>query len=266
MTIKYEKDGKVAIFTLDNPPVNAITPPMHKQFHDMLVEFNADEQVHVGILTGAGTRAFSGGDDIKNDWGYQSLEESLNAHFLPSTNESAEKRPGWERELPLLTRHKPIIAAINGPAMGQGFMYLLTYTDIRIATPNARFGLPEIAYGMGGASGQTMIARYLPSAVAMWMLLTGEPLSVEKALQHDLINEIVEPEKLLGRAKEVAAKIASHPPLAIRVEMEAFQRSLDLPRAESIAFANHLYRLQRAAYLSRPGTTPTPLAGKATPK
>ena len=257
MTIKYEKDGKVAIFTLDNPPVNAITPPMHKQFHDMLVEFNADEQVHVGILTGAGTRAFSGGDDIKNDWGYQSLEESLNAHFLPSTNESAEKRPGWERELPLLTRHKPIIAAINGPAMGQGFMYLLTYTDIRIATPNARFGLPEIAYGMGGASGQTMIARYLPSAVAMWMLLTGEPLSVEKALQHDLINEIVEPARLMERAREIAGRIAAHPPRAVRVEMETFYRALDLDRDDAMAFAGHMYQLTRATFDKTP-----PLAAK----
>lgn len=261
MTIRYEKDGNVAIFTFDNPPVNALTPPMHKQFHDLLREFSADHDVHVGILTGAGTRTFCGGDDIKNDWGYGTLEQNLDAHFWPSTEEAADRRPGWDRELFALPRYKPIIGAVNGPTMGQGLIYLLCLTDIRISTANARFGFPEIAYGMGGASGLTQIGRQLPPAVAMWMLLTGEPLSAQDALKHSLINEIVEPERLMARAMEVAAMIAAHPPLAIRVEMEAFQRSMDLPRSESIAFASHLYRLQRAAYLTKPGTTATPLGG-----
>ncbi len=115
---------------------------------------------------------------------------------------------------------------------------------------------------MGGASGSTQLGRHLPTAVAMWMLLTGEPLSAEDALKHDLINEIVEPEALMDRAMEVAAKIASHPPIAVRVEMEVFKRSLDLPKAESQALTAHLYRLQRAAYLSKPGTTATPLGDK----
>jgi enoyl-CoA hydratase/carnithine racemase len=262
MTIHYEKNGKVAIFTIDNPKVNALTPPMHKQFHDLLIEFCADKDVHVGILTGAGTRAFSGGDDIKNDWGYESLQENLEAHFWPSAAD--DKRPGWDREMALLARYKPIIGAVNGPAMGQGLMYLFCHTDIRIATPNARFGLPEIAYGMGGASGLTQIARHLPPAVAMWMLLTGEPMSAQDALKHDFINEIVEQDRLMDRAMEVALKVAAQPPLSVRVEMELFQRSMDLPRAESIALSNHLYRLQRAAYLTQPGTTATPLGGQTT--
>jgi enoyl-CoA hydratase/carnithine racemase len=261
MTIRYEKQGNVAIFTLDNPKVNALTPPMHKQFHDMLIEFGADQDIHVGILTGAGDRAFCGGDDIKNDWGYSSLEKNLDAHFWPSTEANSDRRPGYDREVALVTRYKPIIGAINGPAMGQGLMYLFMHTDLRIATPNARFGFPEIAYGMGGASGLTQIGRHLPTAVAMWMLLTGEPLSAEDALKHSFLNELVEPDRLMDRAMEIALKIAAHPPLAVRVEMEVFQRSLDLPRAESVAFANHLYRLQRAAYLTKPGTTATPLGG-----
>lgn len=264
MTIDYTRDGNVAIFTINNPPVNALTPPMHKQFHDLLVDFNADKDIHVGILTGAGSRAFCGGDDIKNDWGFGTLEENLDAHFWPSTDSGAANRPGWDRELPLVPRYKPIIGAINGPAMGQGLMYILCHTDVRIVTPNVRLGFPEIAYGMGGASGLTQIARHLPTAVAMWMLLTGDPLSAQDALKHDLVNEIVEPDALMDRAMEVAARIAAHPPLAIRVEMEVFQRSMELSRADSIAFSNHLYRLQRAAYLTKPGTTATPLGGQTT--
>jgi len=259
MTIRYEKHGNIAVFTIDNPPVNALTPRMHREFYDHLKSFLSDTSVNVGILTGAGNRAFCGGDDIKNPWGYGSLEKNLDAHFWPSSTDEYDERPGWERELKTLDRFKPIIGAINGPAMGMGMIYLMCHTDIRISVPNGRLGLPEIAYGMGGASGSTQLGRHLPTAVSMWMLLTGEPLSAEDALKHDLINEIVEPEALMDRAMEVAAKIASHPPIAVRVEMEVFKRSLDLPRSESLALTAHLYRLQRAAYLSKPGTTATPL-------
>lgn len=264
MTVQYDRDGKVAIFTFNNPDVNTLTPPMHKQFHDLLSEFIADKEIHVGILTGAGTRAFCSGDDIKNDWGYGSLQENLDAHFWPSTAMDADKRPGWDREIALLTRYKPIIGAVNGPAMGQGLIYLFQHTDIRIATPNARFGFPEIAYGMGGASGLSRMTRHLSPAVAMWMLLTGEAMSAEAALKHDFINEIVEQDRLMDRAMEVARKIAAHPPLAVRVEMEVFQRSMDLSRADSVALSTHLYRLQRAAYLTKPGTTATPLGRQTT--
>lgn len=261
MPVKYERRGHVAIFTLENDKVNQLTPAMHKEFHDHMRVFVADRDVRVGILTGAGDRAFCGGDDIKRDWGYGSPEKNTDAHFWPSTDENAELRPGWERELKTIERYKPIIGAVNGAAMGMGLIYLLSHTDIRVAVPGAKLGFPEIAYGMGGAGGTTQLGRHLPPAVALWMLLTGEPLTSEDALKHDLINEIVPRDKLMERAMEVAEKIASHPPLAVRVEMEVFKRAQDLPREQAIAFSSHLYRLQRAAYLSQPGVTATPLAG-----
>ncbi len=260
MTIRYERRGKVALFTLDRPKVNALTPAMHKQFFELLKEFVADKEVHVGILTGAGERAFCGGDDIKHNWGYASHAETLDAHFWPSREETADLRPGWERELKTIERYKPIIGAVNGAAMGMGLIYLLNHTDLRISVPGAKLGLPEIAYGMGGAGGTTQLCRHLPPAVAMWMLMTGEPLLAEDALKHGLINEIVPPERLLERAFEVAETIAAHPPLAVRVEMEVSKRAMDLPKQEAINLSMHLYRLQRAAYLAQPGTTATPLA------
>lgn len=264
MPIRYEKRGNIAIFTIENPPVNALTPRMHKEMYDLIRAFNADTSVNVGIMTGEGTRCFCGGDDVKNDWGRGSLEEILDAHFWPSNDSSIDSRPGFERELKSVERNKPIIGAMNGPAMGMGAIYALTHTDIRIVTPNTRIGFPEIKYGMGGAGGTTQLAKLLPQAVASWLLLTGEAISAKDALHFGLVNEIVEQEDLMARALEVAAVIAAHPPLAIRVEMELIRRSQDLPRNEILALTSHLYRLQRAAYLTKPGNDSTPLGGKTT--
>ncbi|PZU83910.1 MAG: hypothetical protein DI528_15730 [Shinella sp.] len=266
MSIQYEKHGKVAVFTIDNPKVNAFTPQMHKQLHDYLLEFQADQSVHAGIMTGAGDRCFSGGDDIKKPYLRESNEATLNAHFWPSTEEDAEYRPGWDREWKRLERNKPIIGAINGHAIGMGFIMVTNCTDLRIAVPEATFGLPEIAYGMGGAGGTSQIVQHLPQAVARWMILTGEPLTAEQALKHDLINEIVPRERLMERTMEVAEKIASHPPIAVRVEMELLRRSFDMNRSDMAAFTQHLYRLQRAAYLSAAGTKAAPLSTESPAK
>lgn len=259
MSVRFEKRGAIAVFTLDNGKVNAITPRMHKEFFDHLQEYLSDNDLRCAILTGAGDRAFCGGDDIKNDWNYSDVHDSLQAHFEPSDPGNLDIRPGWDRELRAIDRRKPIIGAINGPAMGMGFIYVLQFMDIRIATPNALLGLPEIKYGMGGAGGSTQLWRHLPPAVAMSMALTGESMSAEDALHYGLINEIVEPSQLIARAMQIATTIASHPPVAVRVEMEAFYRSMDLSRRDNSAFMSHLYRLQRTAYLTGEDTSATPL-------
>jgi enoyl-CoA hydratase/carnithine racemase len=259
MSVKYEKHGHIAIFTLENGKVNAFTPAMHKQFYDHLDDFLRDPEMHSGVLTGSGKQAFCGGDDIKNDWSLDSLHDTLTAHFHPSNDASANARPGWERELRTIDRYKPIIGAINGPAIGMGFIYAMMFMDIRIASPNAVLGLPEIMYGMGGAGGSTQLWRHLPPAIAMSMVLAGEPLPVEDALRYGLINEIVDHDALLDRAIEIAEKIASYPAIAVRVEMEGFYRSMDLSRRDTAGFMSHLYRLQRAAYLTGENTSANPL-------
>ncbi|HLR12338.1 MAG TPA: enoyl-CoA hydratase/isomerase family protein [Burkholderiaceae bacterium] len=260
MPIIYERQNNIGVFTMDNPKVNAFTPLMHKEFHDALQSFLADEQAHVGVLTGAGDRAFCAGDDIKHPWGQGSLKADLDAHFRPSAANRQDRRPGWERETALMERNKPIIAAVNGPALGMGLFYLLTHTDIRIAVPSAFFGFPEIAYGMAGAGGLAQVGRHLPRTVAMSMLLTGEPLSAEDALKFHLINELVEPDELMNRAMEIATVIASHPPLSVKIEMEAFNRGVEMPRRDAIQYSTHLYRLQRATYLLDPDNKALPLA------
>ena len=260
MTVHYKAEGAIGVFTLDNGKVNAITPRMHKEFYDHLQAFLQDPKMRVGILTGAGNRAFTGGDDIKNDYSRGSLHETLVAHFRPSREDELDIRPGWERNIHQIERYKPIVGALNGPALGMGFIYTMNFMDLRIATPNAYLALPEIAYAMGGISGSTQLWRHLPPAVAMNMALMCEKLTAEEALRFGVYNKVVEPEKLMSTAMQYAEKIASHPELGVRTEMEAFYRSMDLSRADTRSFMNHLYRLQRAAYMTGENASANPLA------
>jgi enoyl-CoA hydratase/carnithine racemase len=249
MTLRYEKADGIATITIDNPPVNVFTPALHRVFFGLLEDFLRDREVRVGILTGAGQRAFCAGDDIKSPRRTRSTGEVIERFMFPIREEDEPEYPGWEAEVKRLSerRYKPIVAAVNGAAMGQGLIYLLQLTDLRLATPNAIFGLPEIAYGMAGASGSTQLGRVIPQAAALWLALTGDPFDAEAALRHGLINEIVAPDALMGRAREVASRIARHPPIAVRTEMEAFYKARDMTREQATSYVGNLYRLQRAA-------------------
>ena len=248
MQIQYDKQGSVGIFTLDNPPVNAFTPELHKRFFKLLTDFQRDPSVKVGIWTSVGARAFCAGDDIKTQRPERSHSQIVERYLSPRTEDEPVEYPGWEQRVMRLERLKPIIAAINGPVMGVGLMYLMNLTEIRLAAPNATFGLPEIKYAMPGASGQVRIGRQLPHVAAMWLALTGEPFSAQQALQYALINEIVEAQDLLKRAFEVADLIARHPALTIRTEMEIYYQAMDMTREQAISFSEHLARLQRVAF------------------
>jgi enoyl-CoA hydratase/carnithine racemase len=246
MPIRYETEGPVAVFTIENGAVNPTTPAMHKELHAALARFLRDPEIRCGILTGAGERAFCAGDDIKSPRRDLAPAEQLSDHLWPHSSEGETPHDfSWSRDVIGMERYKPIIGAVNGWCLGMGLIYLLTLTDLRIASTNARFGFPEVAYGMGGAGGSTRLLRQIPQIAAMWMLLTGEPLTAEEAERAFLVNRVVPPERLMEEARAVAAKICRHPPAAVRVEMEASYRAQDLGRAEAIAFTKHLYRLQR---------------------
>ncbi|MDO9090987.1 MAG: enoyl-CoA hydratase/isomerase family protein [Burkholderiaceae bacterium] len=249
--MNYKKNGNIAVFTLDNPPVNVTNPSTHKQFHHHLQDFLADDAIKVGIWTAAGTRAFCAGDDIKTPRVPRTHAEIVERYLGNRSEDESLEYPGWELQVMQMQRYKPIIAAINGPVLGQGFMYLTRLTDIRIATPNATFGLPEIKYAMPGAGGMLKLGLEVPHAVAMWLALTGEPLDAESAQKHGLINEIVPQEALMERAYQIAGLIARHPSLSIRTEMEAYYQSMDMTRDQAVAFSAHLARLQRVAFHTR---------------
>lgn len=246
MPLRYETDGPIAIFTIDNGAVNPTTPAMHKELHAAMTRFLRDPEIRCGILTGAGERAFCAGDDIKSPRRTMTTEEQLADHLWPHATEGETPHDfSWSRDVILMERFKPIIGAVNGWCLGMGLIYLLTLTDIRIAATTARFGFPEVAYGMGGAGGSTRLLRQMPPVAAMWMLLTGEPMTAAEAERNFLINRVVEPERLMEEARRIAMGICRHPPAAVRVEMEASYRAQDLSRADAVAFTKHLYRLQR---------------------
>jgi enoyl-CoA hydratase/carnithine racemase len=249
MPIHYEKTDAIAVFTIDNGPLNILTPELHKQLHALLQEFLIDGQVRVGILMGSEGNSFCAGDDIKLKQPERSKQQELESYlFLHQGERELPQRPGWEVNVLQTERFKPIIAAVDGYCLGQGMIYLSCLTDIRIATPRAKMGLPEVAYGMGGGGGMARLGMQMPHVTAMWHLLTGEPMTAAQALEHHFINEITPVEQLKARALAIAALIARHPPVAVRVEMEAYYKSMDFSRLDAMRYVNNLYRLQRMGF------------------
>jgi enoyl-CoA hydratase/carnithine racemase len=260
MGIGYAKDGAIATFTLANGTVNPITPAMHRELHAALLDFLADPALRVGILTGAGERAFSAGDDIRSETPStgDSVTDLLGALGPGPATPDAPDPAGWDAADAVLRmeRTKPVIGAVRGWCLGRGLFYLLRLTDIRLATPDARFGLPEIAYGMGGIAGTMRLTRHLPATAAWELALTGEPIDAQEALRIHLVNRLVEPGDLMPEARRIAALIARHPPLAVRTEMEALRRSEDLDADDAYALGMTLYRQQRLA-IGEPDTQDT---------
>jgi len=250
MPLSYSKAGAIATFTIDNGKVNVFTPAMHRELHDALVDFNRDPAIRVGILTGSAGGSFCAGDDIRTVLPELTPQEALEAHLSPHCHEERTglTRPGWEQDIMRLRRVKPIIGAVDRYCLGQGMIYLLLLTELRIATERAQFGFPEIAYGMGGAGAITRLGRIVPQAVAMEMLLLGERIDAAKALSVHLINRIVPPEQLASEAQAMAAAIAKHPPVAVQVELDAYNRAMDMPREQAMDYAGTLFRFQRVAY------------------
>lgn len=251
MPIEYERKGAIGYFTIRNGSVNPMTPAMHKEMYGHMVNFLTDDEVKVGIMQGAGDRAFSAGDDVRStyakfDTPMQELEHYLSPKHL--TKDGDPDTFSWSRDVLLLDRNKPIIGAVRGYCLGQGLIYLNHLTDIRVCTPDAKFGFPEIFYGMGGAGGSTRLTRQMPYVLAMELLMTGDPLDAEAALRANLVNAVVDSDQLLAKAEAYAERIVRHPLLALRIEMQATTRCADMSRIEALDYVKQLYRMQRMGY------------------
>jgi enoyl-CoA hydratase/carnithine racemase len=233
MGIEYTKDGPVATFTLANGKVNPITPAMHREMAAAMADFLADPELRVGILTGAGERAFSAGDDLKSEdpTSGSAVEDLLGAMGPGPARPGDPEPPGYDPADAILrmARTKPVIGAVRG------------------CTPDARFGLPEIAYGMGGIGGTMQLARHIPAAAAYELALTGEPVGADEAARLGMVNRVVAPDVLMDEARRLAGLIARHPPLAVRTEMESMRRAADLDPDDSYVFGMTLYHQQRMA-------------------
>jgi len=237
MSVHYTVENGIASFTLDNGRLNLLTMAMHESFHHHYLNFLDDDDARVGVLTGAGEN-FCAGDDLNES------DSEIKSRDKPRFDEMTLLHP----------RSKPIVAAVNGYCFGEGLAYLMNLTDIRIAGDDLVIGAPEIAYGMGGMSGGTHMGSQLPYIHAAWISLTGEKLDAERAIAMNLVNEVVPTGQCLDRALEVAAKIASHPLIAIKTELDCLKRSVDLSRAESLRHTMSQYQIQRKLHLASGAT------------
>lgn len=223
MLVNYEKKGRIAYFTLNRPEAhNAFNFEMLKALSDALIDFKQDDALWVGILTGAGERAFSAGADVRALLPLLGGEWQTNPSLIP---------PTIVRGLEL---YKPMIAAINGIALGGGLEFALA-CDIRIASEKAIMGQPEGRLGLiPGWGGTCRLPRLIPEAKAAEMLFTGEPINAQEAYRIGLVNEVVPLAELMAAAERWAQKIMRNAPLAVRAAKEIMIRSKGMSLEESL--------------------------------
>jgi len=222
--ISYEVEDRIATITLNRPDrLNALSPEMIVELRRAYAEAEADERVWILLVTGNG-RAFCTGADVGEipDDGRVVYEEPYLTTY-PQWEAPQEGTP------PFRTTTKPVLAAINGLCCGAGLDWVTT-GDIVIASERAEFFDPHVSIGLVAGREMVRLARALPTNVAMRLALTGrhERMSAQRAYELGLVSELVEHERLLVRAKEIAGLVNRNAPLAVRGTRLAIRRSLDL--------------------------------------
>jgi enoyl-CoA hydratase/carnithine racemase len=213
MALLYTKDRKIATFTLNRPEaLNALNTETFKELSDALIDFLRDDNLWVGILTGAGEKAFCAGADIKE--AVPKLKEYKNMPWA---------EPPLYRGLKLW---KPMVAAVNGHALGGG-LELVLLCDIRIAAENATFGVPEVTLGLIPAWGATQrLPRAIPQAIAAEMLFSGRSINAQEAYRIGMVNKVVPQSELMAMAKQMAEILCKPGPLAVRAAKKAMYDGL----------------------------------------
>lgn len=229
-TVLYDKtaDG-LAWITLNRPDVlNAINMQMRDELWDLMHAVREDPDVRVVIFRGAGKRAFSAGADI--------------SEFGTAPSYVEARRARRERDLWgfMLSLEKVLIAAIHGYALGAG-IELPMCCDFRIASEDARLGLPEVGLGyIPSAGGTQTLPRYVPPGVAMQMILTGDPIDAQTAQRYGLVQRVVPRERLYPEAESLAQKVLSQRAEAVRVAKRAVVEGIELPLAQGLALETRL--------------------------
>ena len=213
----YEKKGRIATVTINRPErMNALHPPANLELHDIWNDFQNDPEVWIGILTGSGERAFSAGNDLK-----YTAEHGMNMVRVGESGFGglAKRTDCW----------KPIIAAVNGFALGGGFEMALA-CDVIIAADHARLGLPEPRVGlMAGAGGVHRLPRMMPQKIAMGYILTGRHMTAQEAHRWGIVNEVVPLADLMPTVHRWAQDILEGAPLSIRASKQAAMMGLGHP-------------------------------------
>ncbi len=215
---KVEDEGRLRVVTLNRPEVmNALHSEAHHELEQVWDEFAASDDLWVGIVTGAGDRAFSAGNDLK---------------VQAAGRRGPSARSGFAGLTSRFDLDKPLIAAVNGIAMGGGFEIALA-CDIIVAAENAIFAVPEPRVGLiAGAGGVHRLPRMIPQKQAMGMILTGRRVPAAEGKQLGFVNEVVPPGQALEAAKRWAALVLECSPKAVRASKQAAYRGLDEPSLE----------------------------------
>ena len=213
----YEKEGRIATVTINRPErMNALHPPANLELHDIWNDFQNDSEVWIGILTGSGDRAFSAGNDLK-----YTAEHGLGGVRVGES--------GFGGLVKRMDCWKPIIAAVNGFALGGGFEMALA-CDIIIAADHARLGLPEPRVGlMAGAGGVHRLPRMMPQKIALGYILTGRHMTAQEAHRWGIVNEVVPLADLMPTVHRWAQDILEGAPLSIRASKQAAMMGLGHP-------------------------------------
>jgi len=230
-TIIYEKGGGAAYITLNRPKaLNAYNVRMRDELYEALGAVKDDPEVRVVILEGAGEKAFCAGAD---------LTEFLTAPPPVFARQARFARDVWGL---FLSIEQPVIAALHGYVIGSGIEMALC-SDIRLASDDARFGMPETGLGIiPAAGGSQTLPRTIGAAAALDLLLTGRWLTAKEALKLRLVDRIVDHTDLLAEAEKIARKIERMNPAVMRYVKQAVGRGLELPLAEGLALESRLAR------------------------
>ena len=230
--IKYEKEAPLAIITVNRPEVmNAMNNALVEEFALAFKEAETDDEVRALIITGAGDKAFMAGADIK---------EVQARDFILGRKQTRRRQEVLNilYEMP-----KPVIAAINGFALGAGLETALACT-LRIASTNAKLGTPEVNLGIiPGNGGTQRLARFVGFGRAMEMVLTARHLDAEEAYRIGLVNKVVPLENLMDEAKKLVGSIINKSPFAIQYAKEAVNRSMEVGVYEGMAHESYLHAL-----------------------
>jgi enoyl-CoA hydratase len=242
-TLLIERDEATAIVTINRPKVlNALNAQTLDELRRAILELKQDDGVRVVILTGAGEKSFVAGADI---------------------NELAVQTPTGGREHALNGQHvfdlianmgKPVIAAINGYALGGGCELAMACT-LRLAADTAKLGQPEIALGLiPGYAGTQRLSRLVGTGKAMEMILTGTPVGAEEAQRIGLVNRVVPAAELMAQARALAAQLAKSAPIAVRYIISAVNKGAEMPFAEACQYEATLFGLVASTDDMKEGT------------
>jgi crotonobetainyl-CoA hydratase len=220
--ITYEKKDRIAKITMNRPEVrNALHPPANLEMSAAFDDFAADPDCWVAIVTGAGDKSFSAGNDLK-----YSAEHGMGAVKMGNG--------GFGGIATRFDLFKPVIAAVNGLALGGGFEIALA-CDIIVSADHARFGLPEPRVGLAAlASGMQRLPQYIPPKIAMGMMLAAKQITAQEAAALGLVNEVVPLAELPAAAERWAREILECSPSSVRATKQVALQSQGMPLEEAM--------------------------------